>query len=144
MVVVARADRSVRDVGARLRSARNAYLVLLVTILLWPKDFSRHQVRSLHYTAHHMLDWPRPLDFTLNVVLLVPLGAFVYLFTRWNRSRAYWMLVVPYACEVVQAFAGRLHRAATLWDIVAYTVGIALGFVACVAFDTRAARANGR
>jgi hypothetical protein len=134
VLAVARGQRT--DAAAHLATIRSAYLVLLVTILLFPKR-PFDEARPLRDAFRDFYAWPpKPLEFGLNVVLLVPLGAFVCLAYRRKQKRALWLLAIPYVCELLQGFVGQLHRALTAADMVAYAIGIAVGGAVC-AFVTQ-------
>jgi glycopeptide antibiotics resistance protein len=136
--------------GLQLRShlatARLAYVVLLATILLWPKPGwhgGYGHWRPLRYSLHQFTKWPpNPREFALNVLLLVPLGVLLVLGQRARLRFGGALLVLPFASEAAQAFVGYLHRAATAADVVAYVIGITAGALLATAATTVAPRSS--
>ena len=117
----------------------------VLTVLMWPTPVDSSMSSSLKnffaWCAAHGMGWVtyRRLEFAANIALFVPLG---FLLTLASRRLKWWHVIggaalASMVAEITQALA-RPERFATASDVVANTLGAALGLVVALAY--RAAR----
>ncbi len=129
-----------------------AYLVVLVLIAYWPTPVDRGApdlvisefVRALRRRGITVVDYDR-IEFTANIVLFVPFGLLLGALSRPGRRWLAFLLCVAGSAAIELGQALFLpHRIASIADVVANSIGAALGVlaIALVARVTRSRRAG--